>query len=273
LVREEHDVTYGRGGNEDLKLDLYAPAHLPGPYPAMVFIHGGGWCFGAKEDFRDKARVFAEHGYMAISVNYRLAPQHPFPAQLEDVKCAVRWLRANAGRYQVDSERIGALGASAGGHLALLVGFTEPADGFEGRGGYPEQSSRVRVVINMAGPTDLAWPNWPEMTEKLLAALVGGSRLRMAAAYRTASPASYIRPGGPAVLTIHGTRDVIVPFEQAERLHTALGKAGVLARLESVPDKGHFDWSPDEWQRTDAFAMAFSDRFLKQPTELAGRSP
>jgi acetyl esterase/lipase len=274
LVREERDVVYGRAGGEGLKLDLYAPIQPAGDRPAMVFIHGGCWCGGAKEEYSKQARALAERGYVTITVNYRLSPQHPFPAQLEDVKCAVRWLRANAARYQVDSEYIGAMGNSAGGHLALLLGFTGPSDGLEGQGGHPEQSSKVRAVINVAGPTDLTWPNWPGPTELVLVALLGGHRTKVPATYKAASPMSHLRPDAPPVLTIHGTTDSIVPFEQAERLHAALAKAGVSSRLETLSGKGHFfDWTPEDWQFTEAVARDFADRHLKRSGPGAGQRP
>jgi acetyl esterase/lipase len=273
-VREERDVVYSRAGGENLKLDLYAPTQPSGPLPAMVFIHGGGWCGGAKEDFSKQAWALAEHGYVTITVNYRLSPRHQFPAQLEDVKCAVRWLRANAARYQVDSERIGAMGASAGGYLSLLLGFTESSDGLEGQGGYPEQSSKVRAVINVAGPTDLARPDFTGPTEFLIIAFLGGSRTKVPATYKAASPMSYLRPGAPPVLTIHGTTDGMVPFGQAARLHAALAKAGVSTRLESISGKGHFDdWTPEDYQFTEAVARDFADRHVKRSTPVAGPRP
>jgi acetyl esterase/lipase len=274
LVREERDVVYGTAGGESLKLDLYAPVQPAGPWPAMVFIHTGGWCGGAKEEYGKQARALAERGYVTITVNYRLAPRHRFPAPLEDVKCAVRWLRANAARYQVDSECIGATGGSAGGYLALLLGFTEPSDGFEGQGGNPEQSSKVRAVINVAGPTDLTWRNWPGATEVAIVSLMGGSRTTIPAAYKAASPMSYLRPDAPPVLTIHGTTDNIVPFEQAEHLHAALAKAGVSSRLEFLSGKGHFfDWTPEDWQFTEALVRDFADRHLKRSGTVTGQRP
>jgi acetyl esterase/lipase len=258
-------VVYGKGGGEDLKLDLYAPSGSPGPFPAMVLIHGGAWCAGAKEGYRSQARTFAEHGYVAVTVGYRLAPAHRFPAQVEDVKCAVRWLRANAHRYAVDPERIGAMGESAGGHLALLLGLTGPEDGFEGRGGWEGQSSKVRVVVNCAGPTDLSRPGWLELTDKVIADLLGAGRDANPAAYRAASPVSYVRPGSPPVLTIHGVKDLIVPYEQATVLDAALRAAGGTSRLEPVPDKGHiYDWGPPEWRHFEAVVFEFTDGYLKQ---------
>jgi acetyl esterase/lipase len=264
-VREKLDVVCGRGGNETLKLDLYAPKNLPGPLPAIVLIHGGGWCAGSKEDCRGLARGFAEQGYVAITAGYRLVPGYRFPAQLEDVKCAVRWLRADPERCHVDPDRIGALGMSAGGHLALLLGLTDSRDGLEGDGGHPEQSSKVQAVVNVMGPTDLARPGWPEATEKMLADLLGGGRDRLPAAYWSASPMAYVRPNAPPVLTIHGTKDALVPYEQAQFLHAALLQAGVTSRLEPLQDKGHaYDWTPEDMSRNASLVSEFLEKNLKR---------
>jgi acetyl esterase/lipase len=219
---------------------------------------------GSKNDMRPAARAFAERGYVTVTVQYRLAPQHHFPAQLHDAKCAVRWLRANADRYQVDPERIGVLGGSAGGHLALLVGLTEPRDGLEGEGGHPEQSSKVQAIINMMGPTDLSRPGWPEITEKMIVELLGSSRDQAPSAYRSASPASYVRRGAPPVLTLHGTKDPIIPYEQAQLLHASLRSAGAVTWLEPMRDKGHGgDLTPDDVRHYIGVIDEFLTRYLK----------
>jgi acetyl esterase/lipase len=263
-IREELDVVYGQASGEELKLDLYSPNDPPGALPALVLIHGGGWSGGAKEEFRSCARSFAGRGYVAVTVNYRLVPRHRFPAQLQDVKCAVRWLRANGQRYHVDPECIGAMGGSAGGHLALLLGLTQPQDGFEGQGGHAEQSSKVRAVVDMSGPTDLTWQGWPASTEKILADFLGGSRRALAATYQAASPVTYVHRGMPPVLILHAMRDTVCPYEQARLLDFALRGAGGTSVLESIPDRGHFfDWTRDDWDRCDAVIRAFLDRHLK----------
>ncbi len=262
-VREELDLVYGTGDGEDLKLDLYAPRDLAAPAPAIVLLHGGGWAFGSKNDFRPMGRACAERGYVAVTAAYRLAPQYTFPAQIEDVKCAVRWLRASAGRYRIDPERIGAVGISAGAHLALLAGLTGPEDGLEGHGGHEEQSSRVQAVVNCMGPTDLARPGWPITSDRMILAFMGGGRDQLAAAYRTASPMTYVHPGAPPVLTIHGTGDALVPYEQAILLHAALRKAGVYSQLMTLRDKGHADdWTNEDMQHIARVLLDFTDKHL-----------
>jgi acetyl esterase/lipase len=261
---EELDVVYGKGGDEELKLDLYAPKNLTAPAPAVILIHGGGWSGGSKKDFRDGAKGFAQQGYVAVTVEYRLAPKHKWPAQIEDVKCAVRWLRANAKKYQIDPDRIVAEGASAGGHLALMLGFTDAKDGFEGKGGNADQSSNVQLVINLFGPTDLTQPGWSDLVEKLFVDLLDGSRDKIPEAYKKASPVTYLRKGAPPVLTFHGTKDPLVPYDQAKLLDKALRDAGVVSQLETIDGKGHGDWSAEEWLRDIKVTVEFLDKNLKK---------
>jgi acetyl esterase/lipase len=205
----------------------------------VVIIHGGGWVEGSKEELRATAIFMAMRGYVAVSIDYRLAPKYRFPAQLEDAKCAVRWLRANAEKYQIDGDRIGAIGGSAGAHLALLLGFTGSGHEFDGTGGHPEQSSRVAAVVNWMGPADLTSPDWPAATMIVIQDLIGSDQRTSPAAYRAASPLSYIRKGIPPVLSMYGTKDTVVPYDQATRLDAALRKAGVESKLETLKGIGH----------------------------------
>jgi acetyl esterase/lipase len=258
-------VVYGHAGGEDLQLDLFTPKDSAGPFPAVVILHGGGWSKGSHEYFRPLAGAFAARGYVAASVGYRLAPRHKFPAQIEDVKCAVRWLRANAERCQIDGERIAALGFSAGGHLALLLGVTEAKDGLEGESGNLAQSSRVQAVINISGPTDLTRPEWSDFTRAVFFDLLGGSRDQIPDIYRTASPTTYIHRGGPPVLTIHGTSDPVVPYEQAQLLHSALRKAKVSSRLVPLHGKNHGeDWTVKEHQKVATAILDFLNANFRQ---------
>lgn len=264
-VRQELNVVYGHAGGEDLQLDLFAPKESPGPFPAVVVLHGGGWVAGSHEVVRPIAAALAAQGYVTASVGYRMVPRHRFPAQIEDAKCAVRWLRANAERYHIDSERIGALGFSAGAHLALLLGFTEEKDGLEGTGGNPQQSSRVQAVINVSGPTDLMRPEWPDATRLVIADFLGGYREQLPGTYRAASPMAYIRRGAPPVLTIHGTADSVVPFEQAELLHSALRKARIPSRLTTLHGKGHGEnWTSKDQHRNATAMLAFLNEHLRR---------
>lgn len=244
------DVVYGHADGVDLKLDLARPRCGTGPFPAVVCIHGGAWQGGSKTDFRGQIKQFAENGYVAASVEYRMAPAHKWPAEIEDVKCSVRYLRAHAGELNIDPDWIFVTGASAGGHLALLLGLTDPKDGLEGSGGYPEQSSRVRAVANFFGPTDMR--QWsiqaPEGTPEHAAALENtrlilenflGTSDRNAPVVAEASPITHLDAGDSPIITFHGDKDDIVPVEQARLLHAALEKAGVRQKLVVMGGEGH----------------------------------
>src|SRR5262249_22409445 len=158
-----------------LQLDLAMPKDGDGPFPAVVCIHGGGWRGGSRQDLtrsipplggRSLIEYLAGRGYVAATVSYRLAPKDKFPAQIEDCKAAVRWLRANAKKYKINPERFGAVGFSAGGHLVSLLGTSDKDDALEGNGGNPEQSSRVQAVVNFFGPTDFTTKDWTDQVEE-----------------------------------------------------------------------------------------------------------
>lgn len=259
----QQDVIYGRGGGEDLKLDLATPANGIGPFPAVVCIHGGAWRSGDKSWYKDKIIEFAAHGYVAVSINYRLAPQHKFPAQVEDAKCAVRYLRAHAKELNLDPSRIAAVGDSAGGHLALMLGFMEPADGLEGSGGYSNQPSKVQAVVNHYGPSDLAAnDNWGS-GQKVQANYFLNTDDPKDPVVGRASPITYIDKSDASVLTFHGTVDPIVPVAQAHRLHVALKNANVRERLELIEGAGH-GWNEDQRKRIDQITYEFLDAIFKR---------
>jgi acetyl esterase/lipase len=230
----EREITYGQGGDIDLKLDLARPAEGKGPFPALVFIHSGGWIEGSKLEFHSAIVEAAEKGYVAVTVDYRLTGEtengktkYPFPAQVYDVKCAVRWLRANAEKYKIDPDHIGALGWSAGGHLALMLGLTEPSDGLEGEGGNMGYSSRIQAVVSLAGPTELSnIAPWNQADATFLRHLLGGTPMQVPELYKRASPLTYVRKQSPPILTINGDKDEDVPLEQAEQLDAKMKEVG-----------------------------------------------
>lgn len=271
-VRFTKDVIFGNAGGVDLKLDLAEPAG-EGPFPAVLCIHGGAWQVGDKSGHEDFLRRLAANGYVAASANYRMLPDYKWPAQIEDVKCAVRWLRANAKKLNVDPGRIGVTGESAGGHLALLVGLTGPGDGLEGSGGNPEQSSRAQAVVNYFGPADFTtWRMWPEGDEGIAKVSGGGcdhilenllgTSDRGAAVVKQASPAAYASKDDPPVLTFQGMEDPLVPADQAGRLHLALRNAGVVEELVVLTRQGH-GWGGKTLRETQKQTIAFFDQHLK----------
>ena len=222
----ERDETYCTVEGHALKMDVYYPAS-GGPWPGLVFIHGGGWTEG------DKALLPAiptEAGYLVVSINYRLYPDHRFPAMIEDVKCAIRSLRAHAPAYNLDPDRVALIGHSAGGHLAALAGLADESAGWD-VGPYLGASSRVQAVIEMSGPTDLTRP-FPEWVNELKDGVFGPEQWE-------SSPVAYAAPGVPPFLIIHGEADDVVPVEQAHLLHDALLEAGARSELIVMQHGGH----------------------------------
>jgi len=237
----ERDVTYGSAGGVQLKLDVYYPGSASGPLPVVMYVHGGGWTGGDKQDGAGRGAIpnLQDAGFLVVSVNYRLAPDFRFPAQIEDVKCAVRYLRANADRYSLDPERIGAWGGSAGGHLVSLLGVTDGNDGLEGSGCYEGESSRVQAVVDMFGPSDLTKEFEGGAIGRALGERVFGTSDSESETLKTASPVTYISADDPPFLILQGDSDRLVPPSQSEELYDQLRSAGVPATLVMVSNAGH----------------------------------
>lgn len=264
------NVTYCRTGGVDLKMDVYtARPSFVSPRPALVYVHGGGWTEGDKTwlDRILSSGELALHGYTVVSINYRLSPLHTWPAQIEDAKCAIRSLRANATRFNIDPDRIGVWGESAGGHLAAMLGMAGPDAGFEGTGGYAEQSSRVQAVVDMFGPSDLsAWKldapqnSWTGML------LLG--RRPDAETVRLGSPITYASADDPPFLIMHGLKDPLVPSSQSQELYSRLIEVGAPAQLVMVQNAGHV-FAPSGgpispgMPELKAMVVAFFDKYLQ----------
>jgi len=265
-VTFERDLVYGKGAGEDLKLNLSRPADATGALPCIVFIHGGGWTAGNKEGHTSQTWDVAKKGYVGATVGYRFAPKHRFPAQIEDVKCAIRFLRANAEKYGIDKDRIGAVGFSAGAHLSMLLGVMDKEDGLEGEGGSPGESSKVNVVVSWFGPTDLTTSDWPDASRKLVEQFIGASKDDPKAekfeGFKKASPVTYVNKGDAPTLLIQGTKDRLVPYAQANLMIDALTKAGVPGRLDMIVGADH-GWGGVELQRTVDETYSFFDQYLK----------
>jgi len=226
----ERNLAYCGGGEGRLLMDVYYPRSADRRWPALVFVHGGGWTGGDKFPGGPEIPALRDAGFLVASVNYRLAPQFPFPAMIEDVKCAVRFLRANAAGFNLDPDRIGAWGSSAGGHLASLLGTADAAAGFD-VGPHLEYSSRVQAVVSLFGPADLTVP--------FAGGYEGRSHIFGSFDAALASPVTYVSPDDPPFLLVHGDSDPLVPLSQSEIFLERLTNAGVPAELIVVRNAGH----------------------------------
>jgi triacylglycerol lipase len=215
----------------ELLLDVYVP-RLDGPLPAVLVVHGGAWRSGSKDQLAKYARDLAARGIVAFAINYRLSPKHKFPAQLEDCQSALKWIRKNAEVYKVDTKRIGAIGYSAGGHLVALLGVT----GKPGDPGHPETDTTLCAVCAGGAPCDfrdVEPNNWG------LAFWLGGSPSQVPKQYLAASPMAFISESAPPMLFYNGTADVLVKYQQAKAMSTALKAAGVETQFVALEGMGH----------------------------------
>jgi acetyl esterase/lipase len=244
-VKVLRDLAYVENGHERQKLDLYLPADTNTTLPLIIWIHGGAWKGGSKD--RCPAARFVAQGYAVASVNYRLSQHAIFPAQIQDCKAAVRWLRAHAKEHRLDPDRFAAWGSSAGGHLVALLGVTGDTKAFD-IGPNLDYSSRVQAVVDFFGPTDLtrmAAQSGPESTMNHDASnspeseLIGGPVPDNPEKALKASPITYVSKNDPPFLLVHGDKDPLVPWQQSQILNDALKKAGVESELDLVKGAGH----------------------------------
>lgn len=260
-IELQENVAYSTTGDERQKLDIARPATGAGPFPVVVFIHGGGWAGGNKESHRNEITEAARRGYVSASLSYRLAPKYKFPAAVEDVKCAIRWLRAHSKELNIKGDKIGAVGFSAGAHLAMMLGTMDKGDGYDEAGGWTDQSSKVQAVVEFVGPTDLLG-EYPEVSHNILKNFIGGSKEDLRDAYRKASPITYVNAGDAPMLLFQGTEDPLVPYEQAYFMAQALTKAKVPGRVELMLGEGH-GWKGKPLEDSFRGMYEFLDRNLK----------
>lgn len=248
----ETDVQYGEGGGVPLFLDILRPqASGDAPRPAIVYVHGGGWLEGDRSSGYVPNLMLARLGFFTITISYRFSQVAPFPAQIHDVKAAIRFLRAHAGAFNIDPERIGVWGHSAGGHLAAMAGLHTDITELEGESGSPEYSSNVQAVVPISSPTDFTTP-WLDLNGNALeesgfgpiTQLMGGSLESRPDLVRLASPAVLVQTGDAPSLILHGTIDDVVPFHQAELLVDAMKRAGNEVTLIPMAGVNHGAQSP-----------------------------
>jgi acetyl esterase/lipase len=256
------DLVYKTVGEQPLKLDLYLPEKASTPAPLIVWIHGGGWSGGDKHDVPILSML--ANGFAVASVEYRLSGQAPFPAQIEDVKASIRWLRTHSKEYGLDPNRFGVIGHSAGGHLAALAGVTGKE--FDA-GDNLAASSAVQAVCVMSGPTNIVtmFDGADANRLRALTGLLGGSLPEKRDLAKAASPLTYVRAGAPPYLFVHGIDDPVVPVEQAKTMSRKLEDAGVKSKLILLPETSH-DIFPRHDQFVDQIRTFFSETLRPPPT-------
>ena len=263
-ITVHRDVPYVTDGHERQKLDLYVPDEGEN-LPLIIWVHGGAWRGGNKE--RYAPMEYLKSGYAGASINYRLSQHAIFPAQIEDVKAAVRWLRANAETYRLDPNRFAAWGASAGGHLVAMLGTTGDIKEFE-VGENLEVSSRVQAVVDYFGPTDFLQMDAQRLPDGLVhdapdspeSKLVGGPIQEYKDRVARANPITYVSKDDPPILIIHGDRDKLVPYQQSVLLKDALEKVGVPVTLYNVVGEGHGGFKDP---KVPELTKAFLEKHLK----------
>lgn len=251
------DVAYVKRGETEIKCDVYVPDGA-GPFPGVLVVHGGAWRIGNKLQMMKFARALAAEGFTSVAINYRLAPEHPFPAQIEDCKSAVRWMRKNAAMYKIDPARIGAVGYSAGGHLVALLGTTDSSCGLEG----PDAdgtSTRLQCVVAGGAPCDFR--STPPNSAGL-AFWLGCTRAEKPQAYELASPANFVTKDDPPTLFFHGDADKLVPILGAKAMMQSLTEAGIPTRMHVVEGADHMRAFVDP--QAQAEAIKYFQEYLKK---------
>ena len=263
-------VSYSRADGPNLLLDIYG-ATKGGHAPAVILIHGGGWSTGSRADCAEVAAAIASHGYVSFCIDSRLftATTNKFPAQWDDCQRAVRWVRAHAADYGADSAEVGAVGASAGGHLAALLGTTDTRDNADTA--LAAYSSRVQCVVDLYGPTDFtgdpAKITPAEMyMKKMLQDFLGTTPEASPEKFREASPVAHVDARSAPFLIFHGALDKIVPVSQSASLDRTLRAAGIESKLIIFPTAGHAYRDGNLMNQTITAALDFLDRHLKNQT-------
>jgi acetyl esterase/lipase len=265
----ERGIDYTSIPHGKLAMDVVRPK-APGKYPGIIMIHGGGFSGGQRESYLPMAIRLAQNGYIAATASYRLTPMFQFPLPLYDLKAAVRFLRANAERFNLEKEHMAAIGASAGGTWSQFLAVTRNMPQFEGNGAHREESSSVDCAISFYGRSDMrrAYEGSRNAADAL-PPLLGGDRISALDAHFRGSPLNWITPDSAPILAVHGTRDQNVPFEQSVYLVDRMRSMGVEAELETIAEAGHGFKGADE-ERAFARAIDFLNRKLK-PTLLETR--
>ncbi|MGV3605508.1 MAG: alpha/beta hydrolase fold domain-containing protein [Planctomycetaceae bacterium] len=260
----EEGIEYSNPEGAHLQLNMARPKTGDGPFPAVLCIHGGGFRAGKRDSYDGLCVTLAERGYVAVTITYRLAPQHKFPAAVHDSKAAVRWLRANAAKYHINPDRIGVTGGSAGGHLAQFLGVTANVPQFEGNGGNADQPSHVACVVNVYGPSDFTKSYGKSVdAHEVLPLWFGGNLETHRNLHIQGSPLYWVTPNAAPTLCIHGTEDKYVAHEQAVWIVDKMKAATVDAELLTLEGAGHGFKGADA-EKANAALLSYFDKQLKK---------
>jgi acetyl esterase/lipase len=276
----EANIVYHTASNYENKLDVYRPADATRPTPVVVVIHGGGWVEGTKEERVLEMMPYLQMGFAAVNVEYRLGRVSLAPAAVEDCRCALHWVFANAKKYNFDPDQVVLQGGSAGGHLALMTGMLTPAAGFDRECRTPmdnywsanpgtSKDPRVAAIVNWFGITDvLDELHGPDA--KGYAVVWVGDQPNADEVARRVSPIHYVTHDVPPIITIHGDKDELVPYSQAVRLHKALDAAKVPNQLYTVAGGNHGGFSFEQNQKAWAAVRQFLREHVKGLGDPAG---
>jgi acetyl esterase/lipase len=254
----------------DLKLSVFTPGPETVVRPTVLYIHGGGWAVYTRDNMIFALLPYLARGMDVVSIDYRLANQARAPAAVEDSRCALHWVFQHAKEYGFDTQRVVVAGGSAGGHLALMTGMLDEKAGFDDACAFTigQQPVKVAAIVDFFGPTDVAELLQPPNEQPRAVEWFAGETNRTELARRV-SPLTYVRPNLPPIITIHGTADPDVPYEQSVRLHDALEKAGVPHELVTIENGGHASYPDNEALRAQAEVFKFLEKYgvLKPRTE------
>ncbi|MBF6600208.1 MAG: alpha/beta hydrolase [Dehalococcoidia bacterium] len=261
-VTIERDVVFGTGGGRELRCNVYRPPERRAGAPSVLLVHGGGWASGDRSQLHGYGILLGRLGYVCVASEYRLTGEATWPAQIHDVKAAIRWMRANAAELGIDPEKVCISGNSAGGHLSLVAAGTPGLPVFEGDGGHAGVSTRVAASIAFYAPAAEIASGTP--LAPVVQALMGEHA--SADALRDVSPLAHVSAAFPPTLLMHGNKDELVPQQASIRMYRALDEAAVPVELHMFADAPHgFDAAPDLGRQCASIMALFLDRYVVNP--------
>ena len=253
-------VQIGAGGKEPLLADIFLPPIEESNRPAILFVHGGGWIEGDRSQLRGYGILLARLGFVTMCTSYRLSNEAHWPAQIQDVKCAIRYLRANADKLGIDPERIGVSGNSAGGHLSLIAAATSYDDNFEGDGGNKGVSSKVKATCAIYPPTTIRKLDLDPL-ENAFAMLMGSDASEED--YKKASPMNYVSEDFPPCMLVHGSTDTVVPLKESTDFYDRLKEKNIPVSLHIYAEEEHaFDGESDKGRSVADLQALFFKKYL-----------